>query len=113
MEDLQEKLGAVLHDPKAMEQIMAMEEGLKKYMLHTVGAISMNTMMFCCSGGDDAQRRQAYQAFWAHTAERDLKLSRHIRTRSYPAFVCWMPWKMRGWVLLTGYKILCKINKLG
>lgn len=94
-------------------QITGMERGLKKYMLHAIGAISMNTMMFCCSGGDNAERRAAYADFWNYTKQQDKKLSQYIRTRSLPAFVCWMPWKLRGWVMLVGYRILCKINKLG
>lgn len=111
--DQQIRVMKCIYDAYSYEQIMGMDAGLKKYMLHTIGAISMNTMMFCCSGGDDPERRQAYRAYWAHTAEQDARLSKHIRTRGLPALVCWMPWHLRGYVLLTGYKVLCKINKLG
>ena len=95
------------------ENILSMDKGLRKYLLHAVSAISMNTMMFCCSGGDSEERRFAYRDFWEYTEQQDAKLSRYIRTRGLPALVCWMPWKLRGAVMLAGYKILCKINKLG
>ncbi len=102
-----------IFDSYSYDQIMVMEKGLRKYLLHMLGAISLNTMMFCCSGGDDADRRAAYRDFWAHTHKQDSKLSQYLRTRGLPALFCWMPWKLRGGVLLTGYRILCKINKLG
>lgn len=111
--DQQIRVMKCIFDAHSYNEIMAMEKGLRKYLLHTVGAISMNTMMFCCSGGDDARRRAAYADYWDYTRRRDLKLSRYIRTRGLPALVCWMPWKLRGWFMLTGYGILCKINKLG
>lgn len=111
--DQQIRVMKCIFDAYSYEQIMAMESGLRKYMLHVISAISMNTMMFCCSGGDDEKRRHAYQDFWTHTTEKDPALSKYIRTKGLPALVCWMPWKMRGAVMLFGYHVLCKINKLG
>jgi len=102
-----------MYDSYSFDQIMAMESGLRRYVLHALGAISMNTIMFCCSGGDNAERRSAYAAFWQHTLHKDAKLHKYLRTRSYPIIVLWMPWKLRGAFMLAGYKVLCKINKLG
>lgn len=102
-----------MFDAYRYEEIQGQESGLKNYMLHALGAVSMNTMMFCCSGGDDRDRRAAYRGYWDHTKSKDPKLSRFLRWRGLPAFVIWMPWKLRGWVMLKGYQILCKINKLG
>jgi len=111
--DQQIRVMKCIYDCYSYEQIMAMTPGLRNYMLHTISAISMNTMMFCCSGGDDAQRREAYREYWEHTVKKDPALSRYIRTKGLPALVCWMPWKLRGSTMLLGYNILCKINKLG
>lgn len=111
--DQQIRVMKCIYDSYSYDQLMAMDSGLKKYMLHTIGAISMNTMMFCCSGGDDTQRRKAYRDYWDHTIQKDPKLSRYIRTRGLPVLVYWMPWKLRGRVMLFGYNVLCKINKLG
>lgn len=102
-----------MYDSYSYDELMDMESGLKKYMLHCLGAISMNTMMFCCSGGDDAARREAYNEFWKHLGEQDPKLCLYLKKKSLPMFVYWMPWKIRGATMLWGYNILCKINKLG
>lgn len=111
--DQQIRVMKCIYDTYTFDEIVAMESGLRRYLLHTIGAISMNTMMFCCSGGDDAERKQAYQEYWDHTIQKDPKLSRYLRTRGLPALVYWMPWKLRGSTMLLGYKVLCKINKLG
>lgn len=100
-------------DAYTYDEIMAMEKGLRKYMLHYVSAIMMNTLMFCNSGGDEPERKKAYDDLWAHILERDKKLYDHLRTKGFPAIVSWMPWKMRGLTMLYGYKALCKIVKLG
>jgi hypothetical protein len=38
---------------------------------------------------------------------------RYLSRRAMPAYVRWMPWKLRGKVMLFGYKVLCKTVKLG
>lgn len=111
--DQQIRVMQCMYDCYGFEKIKAFEPGLRRYMLHALGAISMNTIMFCCSGGDDETRRSAYAAFWKHTLDADAQLYRYLRTRSYPAIVLWMPWRLRGHFMLAGYKVLCKINKLG
>lgn len=97
----------------SFDEIQKQQAGLRKYMLHAVSAISMNTMMFCCSGGDEPERREEYKAFWAHIKNTDPKFYDYVRTKGLPALVCWMPWKLRGSMMLFGYRVLCKINKLG
>lgn len=111
--DQQIRVMKYIYDSYNYNELMEMTPGLRKYMLHAISAISMNTMMFCCSGGDDAQRRSAYREYWEYTVQKDPQLSKYIRTKGLPAIVCWMPWKLRGGVMLLGYNILCKINKLG
>ncbi len=95
------------------DELMAMPQGLRKYMLQQLSAIMMNTLMFCCSGGDDETRRQAYADMWGNLKERDPKLFDYMYHKGLPAVVTWMPWKMRGFCMLWGYKALCKLLKLG
>lgn len=111
--DQQIRVMKCIYDSYGYDELEELTPALRKYMLHAIGAISMNTIMFCCSGGDDVGRKDAYREFWEHTAQSDPKLHKHIRTKGYPAFVCWMPWKLRGSIMLLGYKVLCRINKLG
>lgn len=111
--DQQIRVMRTMVDLYRYDEIMAMEKGLQKYMLHCLSAIMINTMMFCCSGGDDPQRRASYQALWDHIQENDPKLWGYLRHRGLPAIIAWMPWKLRGSVMLIGYKILCKTIKIG
>lgn len=95
------------------DEIMQMPEGLRKYMLQDLSAIMINTMMFCCSGGDDEVRRNEHQKLWDDLKEQDPKMYNYLTSKSLPALVGWMPWKMRGKAMLIGYKALCKILNLG
>jgi hypothetical protein len=95
------------------DQMNEMPANLRKYMLQDLSAIMMNTMMFCCSGGDDEVRRAAYQQMWGDLKERDPKLFDYLYHKSLPAMCTWMPWKARGSFMLFGYKVLCKFLKLG
>ncbi len=103
----------LMADAYTYDEIMSMEKGLQKYMLHCLGAIMMNTMMFCCSGGNSDERKQAYHDLWTHIMEKDPKLYHHLVSKGMPALVKWMPWKLRGSSMLIGYKALCKMIKLG
>ncbi|MBQ9839015.1 MAG: glycosyltransferase family 2 protein [Oscillospiraceae bacterium] len=111
--DQQIRVMLKMTDAYSYDEIMAMESGLGKYMLHCLSAIMMNTLMFCCSGGDTPERRKAYDQLWAHILERDPKLYGHLRKKGLPLMVCWMPWKLRGKAMLFGYNFLCKTIKLG
>lgn len=111
--DQQIRVMKLIFASHSYDTIVDLDTGLKRYMLHAVSAFCMNTMMFCCSGGDNEERRNAYKDFWNYALKTDPKLYEYVRKKGLPALVCWMPWKMRGNMMLFGYKVLCKINKLG
>lgn len=94
------------------DQIAAMPKGLKRYLLHDLSAIMMNTMLFCC-GGEEPERQKAYDDLWQGLKVRDKKLYRYLKRLGMPALVTWMPWKSRKSTMLAGYKVLCKFVKLG
>ncbi len=94
------------------DEIMAKPAGLRKYLLHDVAAIMMNTLLFCC-GGKEAERKAAYKKLWDDLKIRDKKLHNKLKYRSLPAMVTWMPWGMRRVLMIFGYKVLCKVVKLG
>ena len=100
-------------DAYSYDQIMEMEKPLRRYMLHCLSAIMMNTMLFCCAGGSEPERIQAHDGLWQHIRERDPQLYRRLTRRAMPMAVKWIPWKLRGKVMLFGYKVLCKTVKLG
>lgn len=111
--DQQIRVMECMLDSYTFAQIQGMTAGLRKYMLHCLSAVMMNTLMFCCSGGDDLERKQAYAGLWAHIKERDPQMYHYLQRKGLPATVTWMPWKLRGTTMLWGYRILCKVVKLG
>ena len=111
--DQQIRVMRLMADAYSYSEIMAMDKGLRKYMLHCLGAIMMNTMLFCCGGGDDEKRRLEHQQMWDHIKQNDPGMYRYLTRRGLPATVKWMPWKIRGFFMVFGYKVLCKFVKLG
>lgn len=111
--DQQLRVMRCMVDSYSYEQIDTMAKPLRKYMLHCLSAIMMNTMMFCCSGGSDQPRIDAHNELWDHIRENDPKLYRFLAHRGLPAMVKWMPWKMRGFCMSVGYEFLCRFVKLG
>lgn len=93
--------------------IMEQEKPLRRYMLHCLSAIMMNTMMFCCAGGSEPERIKAHDALWEHIKQTDPQLYHCLAHRAMPMMIKWIPWKIRGKVMLFGYKVLCKTIKLG
>ena len=99
-------------DAYSYEDIIKLPKPLKNYMLHYIGTIAMNTLLFM-GAEDSPERRRDYKEFWQYFKGRDLRLYRKIRHFSYPAITNLMPWRFRGWAMVLGYKILCKVLKLG
>lgn len=95
------------------KDICSFDKQLKKYMLHDLSALMMTTMMFCCSGGEEPERKEAYEAMWNDLKERDPDLYDYLTKKGLPSLSVWMPWKMRGKAMLWGYNVLCKVIKLG
>lgn len=111
--DQQVRVMELMLDAYCYEQIAAMEKPLKRYMLHCLSAIMMNTMLFCCAGGSEPERIALHDGMWAKLKEKDAALYKCLARRGMPAMVKWMPWKIRGAVMSFGYKVLCKFVKLG
>lgn len=111
--DQQLRVMRYMVDAYSYQEISQMEPPLRKYMLHCLAAIMMNTMMFCCSGGNEPERIAAHEELWAHIRHQDPDLYDYLAHRGLPATMKWMPWKMRGKVMLFGYQMLCKFVKLG
>ncbi|HEY8443700.1 MAG TPA: glycosyltransferase family 2 protein [Clostridia bacterium] len=99
-------------DAYSYDDLTKLPKPLRKYMLHYIGTISMNTLLFT-GAADSPERRKAYKDFWRYFKQRDFKLYRKIRYFSYPAVTNPLPWKIRGWAMVRGYNILCRVMKLG
>jgi hypothetical protein len=94
------------------EDIMRMEKGLRKYMLHCLSAIMMITIFFTVTKDED-ERRIALSDLWAFIKDRDRSLYRFLRWRAMPTIVNYLPWRLRGLIMTAGYKVLQRRIKLG
>lgn len=111
--DQQLRVMRCMTDAYSYSEIQAMVPPLRSYMKHCLSAIMMNTMLFCCAGGNEPERIAAHDALWEHIKKTDPAMHRFLCSRAMPAFVKWIPWKARGKFMLFGYKVLCKFVKLG
>jgi glycosyltransferase involved in cell wall biosynthesis len=93
-------------------QIMKMEKGLRRYMLHFLSAIMMITIFFTVAK-DGEDRRQALADLWTHLKKKDRALYRFLRQRAMPLMVNYLPWRLRGVIMTAGYKVLQRRIKLG
>ncbi|MCH5156628.1 MAG: glycosyltransferase family 2 protein [Clostridiales bacterium] len=99
-------------DSYTWDEIRKMPKGLRRYMWHSLAVIMVLATFYTCAEWSD-ERKQAINELWQHLKERDIKLYRRLRHRSYVTFVNCMGWRMRKFVLNKGYDILCKEIKLG
>lgn len=101
-----------LVDAYTWEELRAMPKGLKNYMWHLLNDIMIITVTFVC-GGNTPERKADLKALWQYIKERDIKIYRKLRYRSYSSVINFLPWRLRGWVSELGYKVLCKRRKFG
>lgn len=102
----------ILTDAWSLDELKGQSKGLRRYMLHSLANYMMTTILFVCAE-DSPERRKAYDKMWRHINERDAKLYKKLRYRTYVIFPTLLPWKIRGWVQVRGYRALCKRIKLG
>ncbi len=95
---MKEMIGAYTY-----EQLEGLESGLCGYMKHYLSVVMMLTMMFTTGGKEDIPGRKAALAeLWDYVRERDGQMYAFLR-RSYPALVNWLPFRLRGRVMVAGY----------
>ncbi len=110
--DQQIRVMKCMTDAYKWDEIKKMPKGLKRYMWHSLEAILMTTLLFVCAA-DAPERRKALKEMWKHIKANDKKLYKKFRYRSYATIVNFLPWKLRGWIMIKGYNVLCRKVKLG
>lgn len=93
-------------------QLKTFPKGLKKYLLHALSVVMLNTIFFTCAD-DSEDRRIALKEMWEFIKAKDRKLHNKLKYQSYVFSIIFLPWRLRGKVMTLGYKILCKKIKLG
>lgn len=102
----------LLIDAYSYEDIHQKPRGLRQYMKHNISAIMMITQMFTVAE-DSRDRRLHLKALWEHIKKRDIKLYRFLKYRSMNTWVHFLPWKIKGLIMVKGYLYLVKKVKLG
>lgn len=104
----------ILTDLYSYDYIKALSKGLRKYMFHALSVIMTVTIYFICGGKDDVKaRKAAYKELWAHIKNRDKKLYRKLKYRSYPLVSVVLPWRLRRFVNIKVYNRFRKKLYLG
>ena len=84
------------------DEIKAQKKGLRKYMFHALSVILLCTIYFVISG-DKKERKPALKEVWQQIKDRDKKLYRKLRYRSYAVLINFLPWKLRRFVVDKSY----------
>ena len=85
---------------------------LAKYMKHYIASMLMITQMFTL-GEDTSIRRNEIRNIWKDLKKQDLKMYRFLKYRTYNTYIYFLPWKLKRFVMINGYKYLVKKVKLG
>lgn len=94
------------------QRIKGFEKGLKNYMFHTLGAIMIITILFTVAV-DEKERKVEFREMWKFIKATDKRLYWKLRLLSASTLVNYLPWKIRGWVMVIGYKVIRNRLKLG
>lgn len=99
-------------DAWTYDEIQSQTSRLRRYLFHSLANYMMTTQLFVC-GANGKDRKVAFHNMWKHIKDRDPKLYRKLKYRTYVFVTAIMPWRLRGFCHVRGYKHLCRKIKLG
>lgn len=106
------KVFGILSETYSFDEISRFPKGLKTYMNHFLASIMTITQMFTV-GGKEKKRKADLKTLWKKIKQNDIRLYRFLRYRSNNTFVNFLPWPIKKFVMVQGYKILVRKVKLG
>lgn len=101
-----------MFDAYSYNEIMKMEKGLKRYMLHAINTLNLVTLMFTC-GKNTKERKEDTKELWNYCKEKDVKLYKFLRHRGYSVLVNHLPFGLKGKIMMAGYKAEVRKHKVG
>lgn len=101
-----------MSDAWSYDDIKRQTRGLRRYLFHAIANYMMVTQLFVC-GANSKERKVNFRNMWKHIKDRDPKLYRKLKYRSYVFVTTILPWRIKGFCLVRGYKYLCRKIKLG
>ena len=100
-------------DAYTYDELKSLPKGLKNYMLHAQETVMVITLIAVCCGKPVDERKACLKVFWQHVKEKDKKLYKWLRWRSYATICYLLPWGLRAKALLWGYGVAKRKLKLG
>ncbi|MFA5693657.1 MAG: glycosyltransferase family 2 protein [Acholeplasmataceae bacterium] len=94
------------------EEIKSKPKYLRHYLKHFLSAIMIITQMFT-TGEYSKERKKDLKKLWKDLKISDRKLYNFLRFRSYNTPFNYIPFRLKGKIMLKGYKILANKVKLG
>lgn len=94
------------------DELMKMERGLRRYMIHCLEAIMITTTLFVVSK-DEPVRKDDLHALWMFIKQTDYEMYLKLRMKSVLITFNYLPWKIKRSVVIFGYKFLRRRIKLG
>lgn len=103
--DQQIKIMKIMFDLYTFADIKRLEKALADYMLHNLSVLMMMTLMFITGSKEEIKKRKAaLKEIWIYLKEKDKKMYKFLRWRSYCVLVCHFPWSLQRYMLFKGYQ---------
>ncbi len=94
------------------DELQAMPRGLKRYMKHALMDMMIITQMFT-TGEYSRDRKKHLNDMWAELKAYDKKMYHFLKYRSYNTLVTFLPFRLKGFVMMQSYLHLTRKIKLG
>jgi glycosyltransferase involved in cell wall biosynthesis len=99
-------------DAYTYDQIKAMDKPLRRYLFHALESLMVVTLFFTC-GEDTKERKQATKDLWKYIKTKDPRMYRKLFFRGFPTIVNYLPFWLKGKVMMFSYKRMVAREHLG
>lgn len=89
-----------------------MPKGLKRYMKHALTDMMIVTQMFT-TGTYSIERKRHLKALWMDVKAYDKDMYYFLKYRSYNTLVSFLPFRIKGFVMMQSYLHLTRKINLG
>ncbi|MFU8785785.1 MAG: glycosyltransferase family 2 protein [Candidatus Izemoplasmataceae bacterium] len=93
-------------------EIVELPKPLKRYMFFCLSIIMIVTTLFT-TANTTYDRKVLLESLWNDLKEKDEKLYKKLAFRSRLLLINWLPWRVKGLLMTTGYKLLNKMYHFG
>lgn len=94
------------------QDLQHMPKGLKRYMKHALMDMMIITQMFT-TGKYTSQRKTDLKNLWSELKQYDRMMYKFLKYRSYNTIVSFLPFRLKGFIMLQSYLHLTRRINLG